>query len=77
VFSRKNIDGRDAQFAARALTPVYKRHLQMVAAMTPSKLFFDVALPVTGYDFEASAFRFAMPGTGPDANYRYTFTDNH
>jgi hypothetical protein len=63
LFSRKSVEGREANFAAQELVPVYKRHLDAAVAKAPTKLFLTLTVPAAGYDFSSQSIRFLQPGT--------------
>jgi hypothetical protein len=74
MFSRKLVDGRSEDFAARDVVPILKRHLEMAISRAPNELYITAALPRFAYDFDAQAIRFLAPNSAM-VNGRYTFAE--
>ena len=68
MFSRESIEGRQPDFAARDVLPVFRRLLMAVAPRAATKFWFDVTLPRAMYDFPTSTFRFANVASSGHAN---------
>lgn len=56
IFQRDQIEGRDPEFAARALLPVWKRHLVAALERIPERLSMSSQLITPQYDFDTSSF---------------------
>jgi hypothetical protein len=61
IFSRASIDGRQPDFAARDLLPVFRGFLEAGAARAPTSFYFDVPLGNPTYDPASSTYRFRDP----------------
>jgi hypothetical protein len=62
VFGPEPIQWEQMDFAARELGPVYRRFLEQATERTPSKVWFEVGLPVLAYDFKRGALGFVAKG---------------
>lgn len=60
VFARKEIDGREKDFAARNLTHVVRRLISDGTKAAPAQVKITQGLPEVAYDFEAKALRFVI-----------------
>jgi hypothetical protein len=80
LFNRESVEGRQPEFAARELLPVFRRHLEAATARAPSTFWFNARINLK-YDFATSTFRSSLPsgnidllntapltGVGPDNN---------
>jgi hypothetical protein len=74
LFSKEKVANRDAQFAARELMPVYRKHLDLAISKAPAKLVFNVALPTAYFDFATNTFRFPTKATMA-SNAKHEFVD--
>jgi hypothetical protein len=74
VFAKEAVVDREAQFAAQALMPVYRKHLDLAISKATTKFFFDAPLPLAAYDFGTKSFRFVKQGTAA-ANVRHEFVE--
>jgi hypothetical protein len=74
LFSKEKVVNRDAQFAARELMPVYRKHLDLAIARAATKFVFTVPLPTAYFDFATNSFRFPTKATMA-SNAKHEFLD--
>ncbi len=58
VFDRATIENREAEFVAREVAPVFKKHLLAAAKAAPNTLYADLILREPRYDYEKEVYTF-------------------
>lgn len=64
VFSRREVEGRQPEFAAHELMPIARQQLQLAASKVATDLWFTRELPVSDYDFASQSLRFPSAERG-------------
>jgi hypothetical protein len=73
LFKRESVEGRQPEFAARELLPLFRQHFEAVAARTPNTFWFNAPINLK-YDFATGTFRSTLPSGSIDLLNSQPFT---